>query len=1217
MPRIKKDKKEKDIQISIDNNKFIKLESNIKEVKNIIHIADIHIKNDQSNRDEYNFVFNNLYESIKNLDNLKSTIIVLCGDIFDNKTNLKPESIDLLKDFFYNLGNITDVVTILGNHDQNSNNSKSLDAISPIINKGLNTKFRVLLLKNSGIYEYSNLLFGVTDIHSESVTKMDFETDKIKINLYHGYIHGAKLQNDMCHMVGKFNQTDFVSGDYTLLGDIHKFQYLNKNKTMAYPGSLLQMNYGEDLYNHGYILWNLQKKNSEFIKINNNYAYYTIEIDSGKLKNEIDKNLPKNIRLRVFYNDTNYEKREEIINKIREKYNLIQVDEIKQIKGLTVDFNDSNKKMQEISSINSVNELIIKYIKDNDTETKISKERIKEISEELDSITKKINYNFEKTKKKIKILKLSFNNMFIYGENNSIDFRNLNKIIGLVAENKKGKTSLIDCILFSIWSESDRTISNIDIIKHGTKKMTSEVILSINDIIYKITRQSNQSKGRLYNDVILAELDKETFEEKNVTESDKKKTEEKILELFGNPEDFTLLSIITQDNPINFLTMKDTEKKALLNRMFNLEIIKDVNKEVNREHLALTKMNKEYESINKENDISLTITNIEKLNKDKMELNNLFVSKCEEKEKIKKQITVYDYKLEDYTSRVEEIDNIDELKSKHIKINDDIIKNISKLDSFKSKAIDLNNEINKKKQEIELLVDIEEKYKTWKTERKNKMKELNKEFEELNNNKNPIIKLTNLDIKRKKELDKKLLDLSEIKGEKENEFEEYESYEFIEKYENEIHNSESLENEISIVNDKIENYDKSIKKLKEHKYNKDCVACMSNSITKQKLFFEEELSKFREELNNKNNEFENCNNFINKKKNKAKYDNLKKSLEIKKEIEEINIEIDELSKELKNFNKIEKEFLKNSQHNEKINIDIEKNRKEYNDIENNKYNDYDEYLQLKEQINLNNEKLNELNEKINNLTNHLSKLNKNKEEIESIINKYESNKKIYEELDTIRESLDIFKEKEKIIDKECREYMNKISQINKELTKYETNIQIVQKNKELITKNNKKKEILSIIKSATDNGGILDDILKGTILPSVESIVNNILSDVDTYKIKINYDSFIKITKIENNTEQESSGLMASGHEKSVLNIIFRLALSKLNSMISTNFFIIDEAFKNSDSNKKQKLKTLFEYLRNNYDWILVVTHDDYIKDNFDKEINIEHSNGTSLIKYY
>ena len=83
-----------------DNLNINQIENNIKEVKYIVHCADIHIKNDQSNRDEYNLVFERFYNSIKNLKNLENTIIVICGDIFDNKTNLRPESIDLLKDFF-------------------------------------------------------------------------------------------------------------------------------------------------------------------------------------------------------------------------------------------------------------------------------------------------------------------------------------------------------------------------------------------------------------------------------------------------------------------------------------------------------------------------------------------------------------------------------------------------------------------------------------------------------------------------------------------------------------------------------------------------------------------------------------------------------------------------------------------------------------------------------------------------------------------------------------------------------------------------------------------------------------------------------------------------------------------------------------------------------------------------------------------------------------
>ena len=36
-----------------------------------------------------------------------------------------------------------------------------------------------------------------------------------------------------------------------MLGDIHKYQYLNKEKTIAYSGSLVQQNFGESINLHG------------------------------------------------------------------------------------------------------------------------------------------------------------------------------------------------------------------------------------------------------------------------------------------------------------------------------------------------------------------------------------------------------------------------------------------------------------------------------------------------------------------------------------------------------------------------------------------------------------------------------------------------------------------------------------------------------------------------------------------------------------------------------------------------------------------------------------------------------------------------------------------------------------------------------------------------------------------------------------------------------
>ena len=80
--------------------------------------------------------------------------------------------------------------------------------------------------------------------------------------------------------------TKFDGYDMGLLGDIHKRQHLNKEETISYCGSLVQQNHGEGL-DH-YLLWDVPKRKSKYIRIHNDYGYYTMDIDNGKVPNVDD-----------------------------------------------------------------------------------------------------------------------------------------------------------------------------------------------------------------------------------------------------------------------------------------------------------------------------------------------------------------------------------------------------------------------------------------------------------------------------------------------------------------------------------------------------------------------------------------------------------------------------------------------------------------------------------------------------------------------------------------------------------------------------------------------------------------------------------------------------------------------------------------------------------------------------------------------------------------
>ena len=66
-------------------------------VRIIYHLADIHIPNNVSRHEEFREVFKRVYMKLE--ADKEEKLIVICGDLFHDKTNLKPEPIKLAKEF--------------------------------------------------------------------------------------------------------------------------------------------------------------------------------------------------------------------------------------------------------------------------------------------------------------------------------------------------------------------------------------------------------------------------------------------------------------------------------------------------------------------------------------------------------------------------------------------------------------------------------------------------------------------------------------------------------------------------------------------------------------------------------------------------------------------------------------------------------------------------------------------------------------------------------------------------------------------------------------------------------------------------------------------------------------------------------------------------------------------------------------------------------------
>ena len=223
----------------------------------IVHIADVHFRG-LTRHDEYRRAFNNFFEKVSKLS---PDVIYVGGDIVHSKTQgISPELIDVLSWWFTGLARIAPTHIILGNHDGLVFNKDRQDAITPIVEALRNPNIH--LYKDSGVYpiknheEFNWCVFSCFDEENwENIRPAPGETN---IALFHGGVLGS-LTDIEWEIEGEVTADFFKNFDYALLGDIHRSQFLTKDKKVAYSGSAIQQNYGEDP-GKGFLFWDIRDK---------------------------------------------------------------------------------------------------------------------------------------------------------------------------------------------------------------------------------------------------------------------------------------------------------------------------------------------------------------------------------------------------------------------------------------------------------------------------------------------------------------------------------------------------------------------------------------------------------------------------------------------------------------------------------------------------------------------------------------------------------------------------------------------------------------------------------------------------------------------------------------------------------------------------------------------------------------------------------------------
>jgi DNA repair exonuclease SbcCD nuclease subunit len=205
------------------------LKTNLKNVKKVYHLADIHIRNVKRHT-EYSLVFENFYKQVKK-DNYDNAIIFIGGDIAHAKTEMSPELIHQISSFLRECSKLHPTIVIAGNHDCNLNNPDRLDVLSPIMN--MMDDDNLFYLKNSGVYKIGDVAFGVFSILDDPenyISGLDINDPSIKtkIAVYHGAVKRSMTDIGYVVMGGDIELPMFNGYDIVMLGDIHKHQVLQE-----------------------------------------------------------------------------------------------------------------------------------------------------------------------------------------------------------------------------------------------------------------------------------------------------------------------------------------------------------------------------------------------------------------------------------------------------------------------------------------------------------------------------------------------------------------------------------------------------------------------------------------------------------------------------------------------------------------------------------------------------------------------------------------------------------------------------------------------------------------------------------------------------------------------------------------------------------------------------------------------------------------------------
>jgi len=982
---------------------------------------------------------------------------------------------------------------------------------------------------------------------------------------------------------------------------------------MAYASSLIAQNFSEFQDPHGVLVWNLVTLEHIYHPIDNPCGFFVLNMNNNQLfvngaqiaKDDIPnylQNITASLQIKLNIQNCSHD----FITEIKQKIQSVSND-AKIIPNYIAAANPSSSRQEDPIAHDeaSLQQLLVQHLQKNNPN--IATDELLFITQKYQEYASNAAIMNERNMARWELIDLKFSNLFGYGPNNFIDFQRFSEksTIGIIAPNSYGKSSLIDIILFALFSKFSRTrgtsISK-DIINISATNFSVRLRFKIGGDIYTIQKEGKREQSdkiKITQNQLLKQSTDST-DVINMTDENRLKTDKIIGELIGSYDDMTFTNIQLQNRNQSFKDMTDKDRKDYLYKILKLDVwnymVEAIKNDMKPIKAHITYLEKTIESIN----IDQARENMAALGLKMMDHLDIYEQQLYEKEinlekiggsviglsateiaQSKVQFGAIGRKL----ANLNLIQNSQKIKKLFADNEAQFLENLEKLEEEKNshKLIGFFSPGAKLRP-----VDV---IKPELDTAKQELKEAQMKYKYISNDA-PILT---------PEMMKKNDRIMEVIREKiatmESDLKKYNEADIKKFLQNEPHYRK-----LFIQKNIRESIVTIIANLSSHEYDPNCKFCVANPIVQQKAKKESELADIDAKIANieqlitfpiEEHEVETY------AKQNEDFKNLRETLQIKRD----------------KLEKMENE--KESSYGRSI---IHRLEVQINDLQM-------EYVHSEQNFQIN-EKNKEIQAQIDRITAEIRTLRTTRDgslwakeyhELVTQEKKYGELQPLYESLGTTitnYEKTSVFRDK---IDRNDRiiaettiqmgKIQQQIAQAREEIKKFE------QITGELLEKTREFKLMKSLEESLNKDGLPLQ-ILKNYLVPITDEI-NGIIRPFISRKICLRVEEDELILDSFPNEGADKSVFMHGGMESFILDIAFKITLSNFAKLPKCNILFLDEGISAFDGERLANIDILFSFIQNYFPKTVLITHLDLVKENIQEKIMITKENGLSRIECF